>query len=283
MKAVLIPVFGGLGNQMFQVAHALALSRNEDIAPSFVDFTAHLGRVNRQWELGCFNIPVRRLSIAMYASVSARVKLNALFGRFSPRLNFGVMSEKNFQISEAEGNSYSITWGYWQGERFFSDADALVRSVFRFPKAEDIASDLGMSEPTSVGVHVRRGDFVSDPVARNFHLVCDMNWYMSSMNAMRLLVPGARFFVFSDEPEWAQRSFCSVSDVTVVKSDACAAWVDMARLSRCSHFIISNSTYSWWASYLGRRPESITVAPKFWFRNVQTVSLPIVRDDWIIL
>ena len=57
----------------------------------------------------------------------------------------------------------------------------------------------------------------------------------------------------------------------------------MRNISFCDHFIISNSSYSWWASYLGSTKNSITVAPKFWYPGQLTNELPIWRKEWILI
>jgi hypothetical protein len=41
--------------------------------------------------------------------------------------------------------------------------------------------------------------------------------------------------------------------------------VDLNAMSRCKHKVIANSTYSWWAAYLGGSA-GVVVAPRQWFR-----------------
>lgn len=47
----------------------------------------------------------------------------------------------------------------------------------------------------------------------------------------------------------------------------------------CKHFIISNSTFSWWAQYLSRNNEKIVVSPDRWFNN--DYLSPLISSDWL--
>ena len=54
-------------------------------------------------------------------------------------------------------------------------------------------------------------------------------------------------------------------------------------MAKYDHFIISNSSYSWWASYLGEKENSKIKAPKYWYKNIKTKEIPLYRKNWILL
>lgn len=49
----------------------------------------------------------------------------------------------------------------------------------------------------------------------------------------------------------------------------------------CKHFIISNSTFSWWGQYLSRNDHKIVISPSKW--NNDDFDTPLLEDEWIKL
>ena len=282
--AFTVPVYGGLGNQMFQVAHALARAQDRDATAKFVDLTAAKGNVSRNWELECFGIGCTRLSPAGTVALRLKMTLSRKLYRIGGANVFGVYHEGFLPQDPAFYQSARAYTGYWQGARFFAPAEETVRKAFQFRPELSRPSDFDPSLKNSVAVHVRRGDYVSDPKARARHLVCDADWYIRAIVQMRSHLDQPTFFVFSDDPDWAGKALSAQSDVHIIRNSPSApAWVDMALMAQCAHFIISNSSYSWWAAYLGKSADSLIVAPAFWHPGVPTESLPIHCDDWELL
>ena len=282
--AFMVPIYGGLGNQMFQVAHALARAEDRRATAKFVDLTAARGNVSRNWELECFGIHRTRLSAAATGALRLRMTLSRKLYRFGGANGLGVYHERFFPQEPAFYQSARAYAGYWQGERFFASAEETVRKAFQFRPELSRPSDFDPGLKNSVAVHVRRGDYVSDPKARARHLVCDSDWYIGAIEQMRSHLDQPTFFVFSDDPDWADKALCTKSDVHIIRNSPSApAWIDMALMAQCAHFIISNSSYSWWAAYLGKSTDSLTIAPANWHPGVPTDSLPIHCPDWTLL
>ena len=84
--------------------------------------------------------------------------------------------------------------------------------------------------------------------------------------AFRKHHPDARFFLFSDEPDWARELFKDrLGIIEVIDHNRGAeSYNDLRLMSRCKHNILANSTFSWWAAWLRDGPEKLVIAPQRW-------------------
>jgi hypothetical protein len=140
-----------------------------------------------------------------------------------------------------------------------------------------------MRNVNSVCVHVRLGDYTNDTY--NYGLnICDKDYFKEGIEIIKTKVENPVFFVFSNSHKDIQNikehfEFDeSVQYIDVQNTDI----EDFALMMKCKHFIISNSTYSWWAQYLSQNDEKIVVAPKIWNR-VATEFQDIYMDNWITI
>lgn len=172
-----------------------------------------------------------------------------------------------------------MLYGYFQSPLYFAEIAPVLRDELKGLLAGTVQHEWEMHtkllDPRSVAVHVRRGDFLTNPVFQ----VCDLAYYEKSMEEMRSRVPGAIFFVFSDDPEWCKANFTE-SDVHVVDTGKIGNHPlhDLHLMSSASHHIIANSSYSWWAAWLGDRPEQEVIIPNRWFAG--EILAPIAEKRW---
>jgi hypothetical protein len=280
-----VTIRGGLGNQMFQAAYATALGNRFGVKPRFVNL-AGAARVSRGWELNAFGITADPVSAFTRARLAAMAAADLKLQRLGLGGWPGVVSEHaEYAAPPRLERAPGILAGYWQGERYFAESAAEVRALFRTlpPTEAPPLPDFDPARPL-VAIHVRRGDYVSDPVARALHLVCDENWYRAAWAEMRRTAPMARGLVFSDDPDWARENLALEGDVQYgAGSPGMPAWVDLARMASCQHFVISNSSYSWWAAWLGTHPVKRVIAPREWFRGRATAALGLCPTDWVLL
>ncbi|UQT45881.1 alpha-1,2-fucosyltransferase [Akkermansia muciniphila] len=123
----------------------------------------------------------------------------------------------------------------------------------------------------SISLHIRRTDYLSNP----YLSPPPLEYYLRSMAEMegRLRAAGVpqeslRYFVFSDDIEWARQNLSpALPHVHVDINDGGAGYFDLELMRNCRHHIIANSTFSWWAAWLNEHAEKIVIAPRIWFNR----------------
>jgi hypothetical protein len=178
--------------------------------------------------------------------------------------------------------------GYFQSPRYFASMKDEIRNELNQLLMQSFGSGSGqdaratfcpepviqkLSQPHSIAVHVRRGDYLRIPVFQ----VCDPHYYRQSMDEMRARDPDARFFIFSDEPEWCRATFTD-PDTEVIDSTSANPLIDLHLMSLAGHHIIANSSYSWWAAWLGDKPDQQVIIPDRWY--AREIKAPIEEKRW---
>lgn len=172
--------------------------------------------------------------------------------------------------------------GYWQSYRYFQPIDALIRQEFT---VQIPLNDIGQGVLSRIGncgspvcIHVRRGDFVHNPQ----HCTCDPEYFQKAVHRVENRVRNPQYFIFSDDPVWCKKNFPSEEQYHVV-DPACAgekASGHFQLMCHCKHFIISNSSFGWWAAYLGGRDDKLVIAPKQWFADAERSANDLIPHTW---
>ena len=270
---------GGLGNQMFQYAFARALAETRQ-EPLLIDNSFYEQEIpgvdKREIELELF--PAIRLNYAGPKLSSSFYQVSRWDNRLRNLLGFkkrAVLREHNFRYdpSYLSMPQHLLLDGLFQSERYFSDQAPLIAATFAFPAfaaADPNGSYLQQIRSSlSVSVHVRRGDYVKFASTHAIHGTCSTGYYRNAMQQLRERFPDARFFFFSDEPEWIRQNLAPDESVGSVISlnKGRDSWKDMCLMSHCRHHIIANSSFSWWGAWLNRNPDKQVIAPEKWFRT----------------
>ncbi|AOS45750.1 Glycosyl transferase family 11 [Lacunisphaera limnophila] len=256
---------GRLGNHLFQVATALALADRH--RTSVVVDPCDLPEVTS--DLVFTRLPVLQLDFPRHL---ASVAGNLLWQRVAGRTTGAILHRRTFRESSPAFDPAVLAlpgdvWldGFFQDERYFRPLAASLREWFGPARWLDRASlpqlRYILDQPAVVGLHVRRTDFLVHPVFN----VCGQDYYTRAIRLMRERVPGARFAIFSDDPEWCSEHFAALDPLLVDnRGQPYAMLTDLALLSACHHQIIANSSFSWWGAWLNAHPGRQVLAPDRW-------------------
>lgn len=169
--------------------------------------------------------------------------------------------------------------GYFQSPKYFQNIrENIVKElvpIHNFSSNEKLFLQK-IEKTESVCVTIRLGDYINNST----HQVCNKNFYKDAMKKMKNLHPNCTFFIFSDEIEKAKDIFDFEYPV-IYDSGKMKDYVSLYVMSKCKHFIISNSSFSWWAQYLSNNPKKDVIAPDKWY--AQDVPCDIYEDNWILM
>ena len=161
-----------------------------------------------------------------------------------------------------------VLFGYFQSPLYFQSISDSLRAELRelLSGAVDLEQSLkeALSSPESVAVHVRRTDFLNNPIFQ----VCGREYYANAIDRMREKLSSPEFFIFSDDPDWCRKKFVD-SDQHVVESAKHGGnpLHDLCAMSLASNHIIANSSYSWWAAWIGYDEGNNVMLPSKWYKE----------------
>jgi len=291
---VISHILGGLGNQMFQYAagRALSLTNDQPFSLDLGDFSSY--RLHHGYDLSrVFHVTAEGADApAVHEMLGWRANRWAKKGLRRPQLAW--LRGKKFVVEphfhywpdlfKLIGDRY--LYGYWQSERYFKQFESTIRQDFTFREllsGRNLELALKIANSHSVSLHVRRGDYVSDPKNASIMDVCSIAYYRLAISYIAERVRCPVFYVFSDDIAWVRENLpITLPCVYIDHNRGTESHRDMQLMSRCCHHIIANSSFSWWGAWLNPSAEKIVVAPQKWFVN-DSDTKDLFPSGWVSL
>jgi hypothetical protein len=284
---------GGLGNQMFQYAlgRRMALDRGVVLRLDTGWFGRERpGDTPRTYALGDFaldrNVDLVKEPLALTEPTSrfhlARVLLTE---RLRP--GPGVIRQRgtgfDHRVLAAPDGTHLV--GFWQSARYFEARAEAIRADFTPAIAlSDSAAALRarIDSVVSVSLHVRRGDYVTNPAANRYHGTLDADYYRRAVEAVAARA-GAdiELFVFSDDLAWCARELTLPYPTTHVQLPDRSPLADLMLMAACRHHVIANSSFSWWGAWLNPDADAVVVAPRLWALDPRADFSDLYLPGWL--
>jgi glycosyl transferase family 11 len=289
---IVVNLRGGLGNQMFQYAlgRGLALRHHTRLTldPSSYQIPNSTPGHPRRYELDCFGL---KASFATVFDIGPTPRAGSHWRSWTARAvkamrGIEVVSERGYhfqpEILESPDNSYLV--GYWQSEKYFEAVEQVIRKDFTFRtplrgRNEELAIAIETSE--AVAVHIRRGDYVSDPWTSRFLGVLPISYYVDALQEIARRTDKPHLFVFSDDPEWCRRKVTFHYETTYVDANSPEkGFEDMRLMTLCRYHVIANSSFSWWGAWLSPHLDKTVYAPSRWVLDPSMDTSDVVPPEW---
>lgn len=273
MNKVIVRIVGGLGNQLFCYATArrLALANDAELVIDDVSGFKYDKKYCRRYMLDHFNIPCRKATPAERLEPFSRIRRYIIrrLNQYRPFEKRGYIQQEKLDFDERllklkfKGTVYLE--GYWQSYLYFNDMEDIIRKDLEIkPPTDKVNLSLAeqISKNNSVAVHVR---FFDPPESSGLNNLAK-EYYFHSVKEIERRVGNPHYYVFSDHPN-SVRSLLPLYEekITFVshnKGDD-KAFADLWLMTKCKHFIIGNSTFSWWGAWLSGYSSKYIIAPDY--------------------
>lgn len=299
---IIIKLKGGLGNQLFQYAFGRRIAIDNNL-PLKLDIVSGYNNdfYKRLYRLKHFNIQAEIASTEdlnkaiILQSPSIIGKSIRFASRFRPYYKNYVVKELHyfFDTNVLRPNKNVYFDGYWQSERYFIKIKDIILKEFtvKYPfNGINLAIANKIQATNSVCIHIRRNHGISTDgkvdinAVENIYGQVSLNYYYDAVKYLSNKFNNMRFFVFSDNPEWAKRNLKLSYPTQFISHNIGKEYEDLRLISLCKHNIIANSTFSWWGAWLSTNPNKIVIAPKNWvndnYMSIQNKDL--FPQSWIL-
>jgi hypothetical protein len=268
---IITRIKGGLGNQLFCYAAArrLALINHAELVIDDVTGFVRDQQYRRQYALDNFHITCRK------ATPKERMEPFERYRRgFLKWLSYSRPFLKRCYL-EQEGNGFDERLlnfkpqelvyldGLWQSEDYFKDVEQNIRDDLRIIPPIDVLNQRMAEEicnSNAIALHVRWFDMPGTP---EIHNISD-KYYLRAIAMINAKIKSPRYFIFSDNPKEALgRLGLTDKQATLVDHNNGdeSAYADLWLMTQCQHFVIANSTFSWWGAWLSCNPQKIVIYP----------------------
>lgn len=273
----------GLGNQLFQAAMGYVLASKQESSLRLIrpNFDPKVQNQHSKYRLRCFPNAHRLSRHHIYGKVMRRI-LNA---RRMVHLSPGYSPEMHHPEDLGTRNLYCC--GYFQSHAYLTGYENKLREFFMIDHAYTstvLKSKFGsfLAENRElVAVHCRRGDYLSIGEA------LERDYYLRAIDRMKQSVEEPVFLLFCEDEAWSQQICKNSNNFHYVSfgDDPRRDDLEFCLMRLCTHFIIANSTFSWWAAFLSEFPEKKVLVPPTWFKSkdLATDKVHIVPPSWEIL
>jgi len=253
----------GLGNQMFCIATALGLAKENNDKAVFPDLNFH--------------------PYDFYGN-SIFHKLNK--SAFDKKFVKNRYTEKSYTstiYNKIEYKEDLCIYGYFQSYKYFHDYEEHIQDMFSLPDFYTDSIDKKyeyLYKKNAVALHFRRKDYLK---FENLYCQLEESYYL---NALNKIGEYDTLVLFSDDINWVKNNTDFLGSTEKIYIEGELDVVDMYLMSKIKNNIIANSTFSWWAAYLNKNKDKKVVSPWCWFGPKRVSSnkketADLIPESWI--
>lgn len=242
-----IKIMGGLGNQLFQIFFIVAYAKKYNLQYYFPNMGPKIGKRKTYWNT-CFR------SLRKFVMPSTLLK------------KYSIVDEEAFEFQEYPFHHSVMFHGYFQSFLYFENYKTEILKELNW---NTISLQVNSPETNSVSLHFRIGDYQH---VQHYHPILPIDYYHQALTDLMSVRTDWKIYYFfekqdqeivSQHIDYLQQQFPTLKFIAVTQF--VDDYKELIFMSKCTHHIIANSTFSWWGAYLNDTPETITYYPSVWF------------------
>ena len=254
-------LYGGLGNQLFQIFATIAYSIEHKLTFIF-HYSHHLGKRQTYWH-------------SLLSSIIERTTENINFSDF-------LQIDQGTILGKPETNI--VLNGYFQSYLFF---ESHYKTIFNLLQIENKQKQI---KPriieNRISLHFRRGDYKDLP---DCHPILDIDYYVNALSYISMMdaeVTGVYYYCEEEDREEIEKVVETLKlefrKFSFERHKEDTDWEEMISMSCCKHNIIANSSFSWWGAYFNPNQEKIVCYPACWFGPlISETTETMFPEKWI--
>lgn len=260
-QSIRVTVEGGLGNQLFQLAAAMSLADYTGGQAELVRTPSRPGNTPRPFHLD--------FAVALGAAICSEFpSTNAVWHEpswgYNPEfwdLLPGVHLVGTFQSWQYCVNTRDRILAALQGDQEFNRGQRLGETMEGF-----------------IACHLRRGDYLKQPF-RNHHGLTRLHWHRYCIGKLRNRLGLDTTVIFSESKKaaWTLRAITPGKTLIAPRE---SALFTLGLMTQASGWNISNSSFSWWAAFLGCGEKGPVLSPTPWFLSRNTSLESLIPVGW---
>lgn len=268
---IVIRLAGGLGNQLFQFSAGISLAQQQSLPfEKILIDTRFLAsyKAKHKFEIGFVTdlFPGTQVApmLSTMASMASRLRLAKIIDKRLGLFEL-ISSAPRFNAACASRNPAStfILDGYFQNPDILFTVRDRNRVRLTLLSVHRVLIDHVKKGLPTIGVHIRRGDYVTSKSASKVFRNIPVEYYDMALQQLRR---NQKVLVFSDDREISACYASKIGGIDVRRLNL-SLQDEFCLFMACDDHVIANSTFSWWAAYLGYKADGRVMAPKQWYHD----------------
>lgn len=291
LPKIVVRLIGGLGNQLFQFLKMIDIVEKTGETDVAFDSSFYKGGPKSHEKITFTKLFDEFKIIDLdnyenyhwrYSRFIARLLWKFNFNRYE--LNHIKYVFQNQTIIKYKKDSLYVVDGFWQDAKEINESAV---TKIRVALKEEFKGDSrhylnNILSSESVCVHIRRGDYLTNRhLFRRQQDVLPLNYYKKAFEKLDKELINAHYFIFSDDIEWVKQNFKENENYSFVESNNNGPIATLYLMSMCKHFIIANSSFSWWAAMIAENHKKRLIAPNPWQKKSEGSAILLNKFDLI--